>query len=339
MRANQRSKAFINDMEISIVIPTYNRINSLKRVLNGLEAQSYPFEKFEVRVISDGSTDGTIEYLEHLDTPLNLYPAQQPNGGAASARNLGLQLAQGEIIIFLDDDVVPAPQLVAEHARLFHEHGMNIIVLGPMLSPADFKYSPWVQWEQDMLVKQYDAMRKNQWAPTGRQFYTGNSSAARRFLLEAGGFDPSFKRAEDVELAYRLAEKGLTFIFNPLAAGYHYAVRSFDSWASTPYAYGKNDVIFHEKKGQTWLIPTMRKEFATRHPFTRSLIWLCLDRPVVSKVTIRLMKQVGIASYRFNRKRLSNLAFSAIFNLRYYQGAADQMGGRKIFFEQMEQQE
>lgn len=322
-------------MEISVVIPTYNRLQSLKRVLSALEKQTYPFEKFEVRVVCDGSTDGTIEYLENLRTPLNLFPVQQPNGGAASARNLGLQLAQGDIVLFLDDDVVPAPQLIAEHARLFHEHGMNIIVLGPMLSPEGFQYSPWVQWEQDMLVKQYEAMQQNKWAPTGRQFYTGNSSVARRFLLETGGFDPTFKRAEDVELAYRLAEKGLTFIFNPQAAGYHYAERSFSSWTSTPYAYGKNDVIFHEKKAQTWLIPTIRKEFPTRHPLTRRLVKLCLDRPFFSQVTIGLLKRIGTISYRLNRVRLSNLSFSAIFNLRYYQGMADQLGGREKFFESM----
>lgn len=325
-------------MEISVVIPTYNRLDSLKRVLDALEKQTYPVEQFEVRVISDGSTDGTIEYLQNLKTSLNLFPVQQPNGGAAAARNRGIQLAQGEIIIFLDDDVVPAPQLITEHARFFHEHGMNIIVLGPMLSPAGFQYSPWVQWEQDMLVKQYEAMLQDKWEPTARQFYTGNSSVARRFLIEAGGFDPSFRRAEDVELAYRLAEKGLTFIFNPQAIGHHFAIRSFASWTNTPYAYGLNDVIFCEKKGQTWLIPTVQKEFTSRHPFTRGLIKLSLGRPVLRKIIVGIMKQIGIASHRFNRVRLSNISFSAIFNLLYYQGMADQLGGRKVFFERMGQQ-
>lgn len=286
-------------------------------------------------VVSDGSTDGSFEFLENLKTSLNLFPIQQPNGGPASARNLGVQLAKGEVIIFLDDDVVPAPELIAEHMSTFQEHGMRAISLGPMLSPTDFQYSPWVQWEQDMLGKQYDALLQNKWAPTGRQFYTGNSAVARCFLLETGGFDPSFQRAEDVELAYRLIQKGLTFHFNPRAVGYHYAKRSFQSWVTTPYIYGKNDVLFHEKKGQTWIIPTVSDEFADRHILTRSLVRLCLDQPSFSKITIGLLKQIGVTSYWLHRSRLSRMSFSAIFNLCYYQGMADQLGGRRHFYEKM----
>ena len=68
-----------------------------------------------------------------------------------------------------------------------------------------------------------------------------NTSLGSHHIL--GGFDASFRRAEDVELAYRLAKQGLRFLFNPKAIGYHVAERSFNSWIAIPYAYGRNYVI------------------------------------------------------------------------------------------------
>lgn len=319
-------------MKISIIIPTYNRINNLKRVLCALEKQTFPLNDFEVIVVSDGSSDGTIEFLNQLHSPYQLVPIQQANQGPAAARNRGIAQAKGEIILFIDDDVIPEPQLVAEHARLFAEQGDGIVVLGPMLTPPDAVLSPWVAWEQDMLAKQYEAMNAGQWTPTGRQFYTGNSSIFRYHLLEKGGFDPEFKRAEDVELAYRLEKLGLRFCFNPQAAGYHYAQRSFDSWMAIAYAYGVNDVIFHQNKGQNWLLPTIKNEFFQRNIFIRILSNLCVDHPGRVKLMTSLLKPVAFSSYRLNLKKITRMALSGIYNLHYYQGISFQLGGWRYLF-------
>ena len=67
-----------------------------------------------------------------------------------------------------------------------------------------------------------------------RQFFTGNASLRRDSFLATGGFDPSFHRAEDVELGYRLAALGIQFIFEPSARVWHYPVRSFAAWRLTP---------------------------------------------------------------------------------------------------------
>ncbi|MCK5924044.1 MAG: glycosyltransferase family 2 protein, partial [Methylococcales bacterium] len=168
-------------------------------------------------------------YLEGIETCLELTAVSQPNAGAAAARNRGVSEAQGEIILFIDDDVVPTPTLIEDHLR-HHETASDIVVIGPMLTPPHHSLLPWVAWEQAMLEKQYNAMQAGEWEPTPRQFYTGNSSIARQHLDAAGGFDTEFRRAEDVELAYRLADMGLRFIFDSQAVGYHYAERSFDSW-------------------------------------------------------------------------------------------------------------
>lgn len=323
-------------MITSIVIPTYNRLGSLKRVLHGLEQQTgVDLHDLEVIVISDGSTDGTNAYLETLATPLPLKARLQQNAGAAAARNAGIQAATGEMIMFLDDDVVPTPTLLAEHRRRHQESAAAIAVLGPMLTPADFAMAPWVQWEQAMLEKQYAAMLNGDWEPTARQFFTGNTSLMRQHLLAQGGFDTQFKRAEDVELAYRLADAGIQFVFNEKAVGFHYAERSFASWLNIPYSYGVNDVIFALRKNQPWLLTAIWREFYQRNLLIQTLTRLCIDRPTLSKMMMGLLQKVAQTAQKRGKTGVSHKAYSGIFNLRYYQGVADQLGGRSVFFKQI----
>ena len=328
-------------MKISVVIPTYNRLDSLKRVLVALEKQSVSFDDFEVVVVSDGATDGTNDYLRFLNTPISFKPIFQNNAGAAAARNAGIQAAEGDLILFLDDDVVPISELLAEHLNTHARYAESdtIVALGPMLTPPDFELAPWVQWEQAMLIKQYVAMHDGEWEPTARQFFTGNTSLARGNLIELGGFDRRLTRAEDVEFAYRLvkAEVGTKFVFNEQAIGYHYAERSFSSWLNTPYAYGINDVIFAQEKGQTWLLPVMWREFSGRNTLVRSITSLCLGRPFISKFSMVTLAKIALVGNKLHHSRLTNMAYSGIFNLRYYEGVADQLGGRHSFFTGLDQ--
>jgi GT2 family glycosyltransferase len=312
---------------LSIVIPTFNRLPLLQRVLAGLAAQRVAQDTFDVVVVADGTTDGTEEFLRTAAYPFTLHAICQENAGVAMARNRGIDAATGDLVLFLDDDVVPAPHLVQTHLAAHAEYGPNTVVLGPMITPPDVVLRPWVDWEQRMLQKQYDDMAAGKYAPTARQFFTGNTSLGRRHLVAQGGFDVRFRRAEDVELAYRLARAGLSFVFKGDAVGYHYADRSFAAWLATPYAYGKNDVIFWRELGCDWLLPTVWREFHQRHRLIRAVTTLCLDRPRLSKAMATSLRQGAAALPKQGR-----FAYSALFNLRYYQGVADELGGRKAFF-------
>lgn len=322
---------------VSVIIPTYNRLERLKRVLTGLQQQTYPLAQCEIIVVSDGSTDGTNAYLENPPTALPIIPVIQANQGVAATRNHGLHYATGEFVLFLDDDVVPTPALIAEHIHTHTTSRTDKVVLGPMLTPPDCTLLPWVQWEQAMLMKQYEDMLAGRWQPTARQFYTGNTSLARRLLLAAGGFDPTFRRAEDVELAYRLVRYGVQFVFNPRAIGYHYAERSFHSWLEIPSTYGRNDVIFARDKQQDWLLPTIWREFYTRHRLIRLLVYLGLDRYALSRGLQVALKRLADLSQRLGISRLTQMAYSGLFNLRYYQGVADELGGRDRFLHELRQ--
>ncbi|NTU77946.1 MAG: glycosyltransferase [Chloroflexales bacterium] len=322
---------------LSVIVPTYNRLPRLKQVLAALERQEYPRDQFNVVVVSDGSTDGTDEYLKSLDTALDLVFIAQANQGPAAARNQGIRRASGDYVLFIDDDIIASPQLIAEHMRL-HAKEANLVVLGPMLTPDDFAMSPWVAWEQAMLYKQYAAMVGGEWAPTARQFYTGNTSLARQHLITTGGFDERFRRAEDVELAYRLDKLGVRFVFNPQARGYHYAERSFRSWLGTPYAYGRNDVVFAREHGRA-ILKTTREEFRERNLLTQLLVRICVDHPALSRGMEGLIKELADRFPGPLRTRIARACYSAIFNLRYYQGMADELGGRKHFFTDQEVQD
>jgi glycosyltransferase involved in cell wall biosynthesis len=323
-------------MKVSIILPTYNRLDRLQRVIAAIRAQTVDHDQFELIVVSDGSQDGTDAYLAQLALPFQFTAVFQQNQGVAATRNHGLEKATGELVLFVDDDVVPSPQLLAEHLKSHAQYGGQAVVMGPMLTPPDFDMAPWVLWEQAMLEKQYRSMIEGHWQPTARQFYTGNTSLARRHIVAAGGFDPAFRRAEDVELAYRLADMGLDFYFNPQAVGHHYAERSFASWIAIPYAYGRNDVIFHRDKGQNWLLERIFSEYHGRHHFVRALSRVCLDRTRLSETAVGAMRRLAQWGHRAGVAQLPRMAYSGIFNLRHYQGIADELGGRAQFFQQVE---
>ncbi|MGH9134918.1 MAG: glycosyltransferase family 2 protein, partial [Ilumatobacteraceae bacterium] len=302
---------------VSVVIPTFNRRQRLHRVLLALADQTYCGD-LEVVVVSDGSTDGTDEYLTSGGTPLAVVASAQPNQGPAVARNRGVDLATRQLVVFIDDDVVPDRGLIKAHVDNHAALGADHVVIGPMLDPPDHEMSPWVRWEQAMLAKQYAAMARGDYAPTARQFYTGNASVLRRHVVEAGGFDPSLRRAEDVELAYRLADLGLRFAFEPAAIGYHYAERTFESWWATGYAYGRNEVVMARDGGRRNVLGWVADEFHDRHALVRSLTRACVPRPRLAAAVSQVLRAVAVAGDRLHSESISRYAMSGLQNVAFY---------------------
>jgi GT2 family glycosyltransferase len=321
---------------ISVVVPTYNRLGRLRHVITALERQAYPSDAYEVIIVSDGSTDGTHAYLEALSSTMQMRWFPQANQGPAAARNAGIQRAGGEFIVFIDDDLVPEPQLLAEHARSHQEAGRDVVVLGPLLTPEGFEMAPWVRWEQEMLMKQYRALLRGDWAASARQFYTGNASLRRNHILAAGGFDEGFRRAEDVELAYRLADRGLDFVFNMQAAGMHFAERSFRSWLDIAHTYGRNDVIFARDRNQKWLLSAVRKEFRERHIWIQWLVRACRGRSRLTWIANSVLKLAADGATLLRASDIERRAYSGLFNLQYYNGLFNELDDVHFLFKDVE---
>lgn len=310
---------------ISVVVPTHQRRASLARLLYSLRDQSIPRTEFEIVVVDDGSTDGTREWLSAVAGGLVTRVVLQGHHGPAEARNRGIAEAMAEIVLFLDDDVVADPELLSTHLAVHRIHP-DTVVIGPMLPPRGWRPPPWIRWEANQLLAQYRAILAGVYPCTSRQFFTANASVPRARLMQAGGFDAAFARAEDVELGYRLRDIGMRFAFEPEARVWHYPDRTFASWARTPYQYGRRDVAMGRDKGHEALDLAFR-EFHSRHTLTRFAVRASLGR---APLRVAFFWAVRVAARLGDLVRLegpTNAALSALFNVLYWQGVTDEMGG------------
>jgi GT2 family glycosyltransferase len=248
---------------------------------------------------------------KRLAPPYTLRILQQPHTGPAAAPNRGVAQARGSLVLFLDGDVVPRPELIALHI-VTHEAEPDAVVIGPMSSPEDWPRPPWIRWEEDKLQAQYRAMLDGEYACTARQFYTANASLTRARFIEAGGFDCAFKRAEDVELGYRLRDHGARFVIQLRAEVLHYASRSFEVWCRKPYQYGRYDVIMHRAKGHE-AFPLATKEFHGRNLLNRLLARLCVGRGLLVRGTVAALGGVARTAHCLGARRLASFALSGIF--------------------------
>ena len=231
-------------MDFSIVIPTYNRLEMLLRVLDALERQ-VDAPPFEVIVINDGSKDDTDRVVRERK---GITFRTQPNGGPGRARNHGVTLARGKFVIFIGDDTVPEPRFLAEHARVHRDSNDDPLLacLGYTGWPAGQRVTAFMDYINDFgLQFGYQLIKDGQVVPFNF-FYTSNISIDRALLAEHP-FDTTFPSAawEDIELAYRLDSLGLKIRYNAKAVTRHHHPMSIDSFARRQYTVGKSGAIFY----------------------------------------------------------------------------------------------
>lgn len=230
----------------SVVIPTYNRLDMLLRVLDALGSQ-VDAPPFEIIVISDGSTDNTGPVVSRIS---GITFRTQANAGPGRARNHGVTLAQGKFVVFIGDDTVPEPRFLAEHARVHRESDDDpmLACLGYTGWPRDGRVTAFMDYINDYgLQFGYKLIRHGEVVPFNF-FYTSNISIDRE-LLAAHPFDTTFPAAawEDIEVAYRLDAKGLKIRYNEKAVTRHYHPMTVDSFSRRQYTVGKSGAIFYRK--------------------------------------------------------------------------------------------
>jgi GT2 family glycosyltransferase len=130
---SSKSNSFSTDkIEVSIIIPSYNKYPLNLLTLYSLEKQNFDFSKMEVLLIDDASTDQTSEYLENYQPPYHFnYIRAEENNGRAKVRNIGIQQSRGNILIFLDAEMMTEPNFVKNHYKL-QKNEDNLIVSGAM---------------------------------------------------------------------------------------------------------------------------------------------------------------------------------------------------------------
>lgn len=314
---------------VSIVIPTHNRREILRRVLTALAEQTYPPDRFEVIVVVDGSSDGTGSMLASLRQPYSLRVIEQDQQGPSAARNAGIAAALGQTIIFLDDDVVPVPRLVEAHAS-FHARDERAVVIGRLLASAEGRRTGWGAWEDAITERGYQQIQRGQVQVDGNFFYSGNVSASRQSLREVGGFDTTLAYQEDVELGHRLYARGDHFYFAPDAAGLHLGqCTDFDSWCRRHYRFGVYRLLIQQRADPAGFSP-LGESYRRYHPLTRLLLSLVVGRPGAITVAAAVLRAAAATLDLARLWPISRFAYSALANLHYWRGIQDGLGSSTV---------
>src|SRR3990167_1970243 len=176
-------------MRISVVIQTFNRSSLLARTIPALaNQQTRTGIAYEVIFVSNGSSDNNHS---HLKEAVACYPDRcryfyiDPTGGPSAPRNVGIRAATGDVVIILDDDVLPDPDLVLRHAEFHLAHPEpHHAALGEVYVPPDLLDEPMSLFHSFP----YDEVR-NLDRLSYLHFWTCNVSVKRQFMPEAGMFD------------------------------------------------------------------------------------------------------------------------------------------------------
>mgnify|MGYP006296420039 CR=1 FL=1 len=255
-------------MFFSVVIPTYNRKPILGKCLLALEQQQFDaalVADYEVVVVDDGSTDGTVAWLQSQSAQFpHVRLFEQDHQGPAAARNLGVEVARGDTIIFIDSDLVVLNGFLQAHAAALTQaqkdrEDNRIFTYGRVVNTCNFEDPT----AEPFKVTDYS-----------RAFFaTGNVAIAKHWLTEAGLFDTQFTLYgwEDLELGVRLKNMGLTLVKVPEAVGYHwhppFALEQIPALIDKEIQRGRMGVLFYQKH------PTQEVRLMIQMTWLHRILW------------------------------------------------------------------
>ena len=196
--------------ELSVVIPTRNRVGRLRACLESLSRQRVSPAAVELVVVDDGSKADTRAMITALQLPFALRLVRCEGVGAGRARNAGAREAAAPLCLFLDDDVVAAEGLIAAHLAA-HGASEDVVVLGRIDRALVRGAGRFAQYRHREWADHFEQLAQGRKA-TFRDCYGANLSVSRTVLLEVGGF-PSLAVENDLDLGFRLARRGLDFVY------------------------------------------------------------------------------------------------------------------------------
>lgn len=318
-------------LAVDVIIPTHNRHARLESTLRSLAAQT--FREFAVIVVDDMSEPPVAApaVLEGGIPVRVLRTTARPgarSAGPALARNLGLRAATAPLVAFLDDDVDAAPDWLERLVSAGREPGTA--VFGPLLAPAGWRPTPWNAWEARTLAVEYRRMRDGKYPAGWRQFFTGNALAHREELLAAGGFDEAFTRAEDIELGIRLAARGVRFVFEPCARGWHDSRRTLESWFRIPREYARFDAEIARKHPELDWLAVIDLELS-RRSFALRALRRALPAPVLRRGVARAAARTSQVLFALGFQEVAMHGLSLAYDLEYQAAFASLPGPVRRF--------
>ena len=209
--------------DLSVIIPTFNRLPVLKKCLHALNNQTLSPDKFEVIICDDGSEDDSVKWLKELETDFKLTVLEQDHKGPAIARNKAIDKARGNYAVFINDDTLLDPDALEVHLKLHHFLGdKKVAVLG--------RFDLLPEYTNTILgfLLQYTSLmfKYKEFIPDNyydfNHFYTCNISVPLADIRKVGGFDEDFFiQAEDIELGFKLSKLSYSVYFSSEIQSWH----------------------------------------------------------------------------------------------------------------------
>jgi GT2 family glycosyltransferase len=226
---------------VSVIVCSYNGARTIRECCEGLLELDY--SNYEVIVVDDGSRDTTAA----IATEYGFRVIRTMNRGLSHARNVGMRAATGEILAYIDDDTRPDPHWLTYLAETF-QNTSHAAVGGPNLAPPE-----------DGTVAECVANAPGNpthvlFSDTEAEHIPGCNMAIRKSCLEAiGGFDPQFRIAgDDVDVCWRLQERGWTIGFHPAAVVWHHRRNSLRAYWKQQTGYGNAEALLQNKWHQKY---------------------------------------------------------------------------------------
>ena len=309
----------------SIVVPTYQRRDVLLATLASLGDLETPWP-VELVVVVDGSTDGSADAARALDLPFPVTVVEQPNSGAAAARNNGAARARGEYLLFLDDDMVAHPRLLVEHDAVLRagaDAAVGHIPLHPdsprtLLTPG---VERWVRLRHERLTRSRGQLALG-------DLLTGQLSVRAGVFAVAGGFDEEFNAggsfgAEDTDFLHRLLVGGAAVRYAPGAISYQRYVVTPDQYLRQWRQGGRADAVLARKHPS--LAATLAAQHGAGTPSGRLLRRFAPAVP--SRAGRALAAPVTARARAGSADLLTRWLFARLRDAHYWRGVAE-TGGR-----------
>lgn len=313
-------------VQVSVVVATYNRRSLLIELLRALARQTLAPDRFEVIVVDDGSRPPARPDVDALEVPYRLTLIEQPNQGVAVARHSGIVRARGEVIVVVDDDMRPLPDLLARHLEA-HARG-NRLVLGRILDEGSAMADKPIfeRMHAALLDRQWEALRSGRERAGGTHTCTGNVSFRRADYLAVGGFDPALPRSEDRDLGLRLEKAGARVAFADAARTVHRSdVADLEVWMRRNYLYGQCDLRIARKNAEMESADPWRFFFLI-HPASRVLVAATVAIPPLGARLSRAAIRASMALDAVGAERAAIAGATLCYGLEYFRGVRHEAG-------------
>ena len=297
-------------------MPTHNRSELLKRHLGALLSQTYPRECTEVIVVCDGCSDDSAGVAREAGADQVI---EKEGGGAASARNAGLAASTSQVVLFIDDDVIPDPgwiwallgDIKAGESKVLH---MGYCPHAPegIHTHLDRRNAAWYEGKIEVLSEPGYELRFT-------DFFSGNFGVNRDEFRTLGGFDERFRLAEDFEMAFRGLQAGWRIRFVPNARAEHHAHRDHHAYGAQAFDAGRADAQFvrlHPSVAAHVRIG-IRRRFPKR---VAGVVWRAIA--LRTPAGVRFVEALAPIAERIKARALLDVIYPLLWDGQYWRGVA-----------------